>query len=223
MDLMSQGLDLISKAISRAPSLSFEGVLSNHHWYCDGRFAPLKEKLDSALDLRCLEILAEIHPNEQEIRNQLMRQRAQSLQQVDEAPFKIESKQRDLVLALRYFESRTSAAVCFEIGPYLWAKGCFENRRWAEYSRAGDQLRQLWCALLVFDRLLWSHAKPTLGAARYMDPVAVIADGLAQGVVDYDFLIFKVRIIGQDLLIDFSSRPELLTAINNEIAGYYSR
>lgn len=223
MDMMELGLDLVSKAIERAPSLSFEGVLANHYWYCNGRFAQLKEDLDHALDKRCLEILEEIHPNAEELRAQALRQHTKLLQTIKEAPLQLDVKRRELVLALRYFQSVPRVDQCFKVNLTLHAKNCFEHGHWADYSRAGETLRNLWSALLAFDRLLWSNAKPTLGAARFMDPMLVVADGLHQGRVNYDFLLFTLRVDGQDMLLDFSDRPELVAHINAEIETYYSR
>lgn len=86
MDLMEQALDLMSQAIRKAPSLSFESVLSNNYWYSNGRFEQLKESLDQALDQRCLEVLGEMHPNEAELARHKECRLAKAKGLVKEAP-----------------------------------------------------------------------------------------------------------------------------------------
>ena len=152
MDLMAQALDLMSQAIRKAPSLSFESVLSNNYWYSNGRFEQLKESLDHALDQRCLEVLGEIHPNEAELARYTERQMAKARDSVTEAPLNLERQRINLVLALRYFEERAEVGRAFKVGRYLRARHCFDGTGWSEESRAGQELHNLWKALLVFDR-----------------------------------------------------------------------
>lgn len=221
MDLMEQALDLMSQAIRKAPSLSFESVLSNNYWYSNGRFEQLKESLDQALDQRCLEVLGEMHPNEAELARYKERRLAEAKGSVKEAPLNLEQQRRNLVLALRYFEERAEAGGAFKVGRYMRARDCFEGASWSEESRAGQELHNLWEALLVFDRLRWPEAKPSRGVARFMEPYEIIAEGLKRGQLVYDFLLFKVRIVGDDLLIDFNDRLDLLERCNAEVADYF--
>lgn len=223
MSLMAQGLDLMSQAIKRAPSLSFEAVLTNNFWYSNGRFEQLKHALDHALDQRCLEVLAEIHPNEQEMSAQKSKRRMVDLADVKELPLQLDLQRRELVLALRYFEGRGVGSGSFAIGRYLRAQNCFDGNRWAEYSAAADHLHQLWNALMVFDRLVWSNGKPSRGAARFMEPSHLIAEGLKRKQLVYDFLVFKVRVVGSDMLIDFTDRQDLLKRVNLELDSYFGR
>lgn len=221
MDLMDQSLDLMSQAIRKAPSLSFESVLSNNYWYSNGRFEQLKAALDSALDQRCLEILGEIHPNEAELARYQEKRLAEDAVRVKEPPFELEKRRRDLVLALRYFEERATPGGAFKVGRYLRAQDCFEGLDWAEHSRAGQELHNLWEALLVFDRLLWDQARPTRGSARFMEPYELIKQGLKRGQLVFDLMLFKVRVVDQDLLIDFNDRLDLLERCNAEVAAYF--
>lgn len=221
MDLMGQALDLMSQAVRKAPSLSFESVLSNNYWYSNGRFEQLKEALDHALDQRCLEVLAQMHPNESELARYTERQMTKARESVTEAPLNLEQQRRNLVLALRYFEERAEAGGAFKVGRYMRARHCFDGLDWSQESRAGQELHNLWEALLVFDRLLWSEAKPSRGAARFMEPYEVINLGLKRGQLVYDFLVFKVRVVGEDLLVDFNDRLDLLERCNAELAAYF--
>lgn len=221
MELMAQSLDLMSKAIKKAPSLSFESVLANNYWYSNGRFEQLKEALDQALDKRCLEVLAQIHPNEQELAAYKAKRLAESLAEVKEPPLQIDAQRRELVLALRYFQEMGSGSGSFKVGRYLRSQECFENGAWAEHSSAADHLHQLWSALMVFDRLVWSGGKPSRGAARFMEPIQLITEGLKRNQLVYDFLVFKVRVVGQDMLIDFTDRQDLLAQVNLEVAEYF--
>lgn len=222
MSLMEQALNLMSQAIRKAPSLSFESVLANNYWYSNGRFEQLKESLDHALDQRCLEVLSEMHPNQAELARLEQKRLEQALANIIEPPLNLDHERRELVLALRYFEERATPSGPFKVGRYMRARNCFEGRRWSDESRAGQELHNLWQALLVFDRLLWDQAKPTRGAARFLEPYEMIATGLQNGQLVYDFLVFKVRIIGEDLLIDFTHRLDLLQRCNEEVAAYFT-
>lgn len=222
MVLMEQALELMGQAIRKAPSLSFESVLANNYWYSNGRFEQLKQALDSALDQRCLEVLGEMHPNSIELARYKEKRLAEALDGVKEPPFNVEQKRRDLVLALRYFEERSTLGTPFQVGRYMRAQNCFEGGAWAEGSRAGQELHNLWQSLLVFDRLLWDNSKPSRGAARFLEPYEMIEKGLKQGQLVYDFLLFKVRVVGEDMLIDFNDRLDLLDRCNAEIAAYFS-
>lgn len=222
MELMSQALDLMGQAIKKAPSLSFESVLANNYWYSNGRFEQLKESLDTALDNRCLEVLAQIHPNEQELAAYKAKRKSELLKDVPEQPFKLEARRRDLVLALRYFEERMTGTGAFTVGRYLRASDCISSSGWVDHSSAPDRLNELWNALMVFDRLSWSGGKPSRGAARFMEPSKLIAEGLKTNQLVYDFLVFKVRVVGSDILIEFNDRQDLLEKINAEIKSYFS-
>lgn len=221
MELMAQSLELMSRAIEKAPSLSFESVLANNYWYSNGRFEQLRAALDQALDKRCLEVLAEIHPNEQELAAYKTKRSAQFLADIKEPPLQLDAQRRELVLALRYFQEVGIGSGSFKVGRYLRSQECFENGTWAEYSSAADHLHQLWSALMVFDRLVWSGGKPSRGAARFMEPIQLITEGLKRNQLVYDFLVFKVRILGADMLIDFTDRQDLLAQLNHEVQNYF--
>jgi len=221
MDLMDQALELMSQAIKKAPSLSFESVLTNNYWYTTGQFEQLKESLAAAIDQRCLEVLSEMHPNEQQLAAYKKRRASKVQPQVVEPPLKVDARQRDLVLALRYFEELTAGSGAFTVGRYLRASNCIEHGDWADYSSAPERLTQLWEALMVFDRLNWIDGKPSRGAARFMEPAGLITEGLRHNQLVYDFLVFKVRVVGQDILIDFNERQDLLARINTEISDYF--
>lgn len=221
MDLMEQALELMGQAIRKAPSLSFESVLANNYWYSNGRFEQLKESLDKALDQRCLEVLAQMHPNEAELAQYREKQLADAQANHKEPPLDLYEKRKELVLALRYFEERAQAGGSFRVGRYMRARDCFDGTAWSEQSRAGQELHNLWQSLLVFDRLLWSQSKPSRGAARFLEPYQMIEKGLKRGQLVYDFLVFKVRVVGADMLIDFNDRLDLLERCNEEVAAYF--